>query len=42
MRRMALLADDAAAALGLPDTFKSYDIARAKDNVTKIYAELKK
>jgi glyoxylase-like metal-dependent hydrolase (beta-lactamase superfamily II) len=35
-------ADDAAAALTLPDKFKDYQMAGTKDNVTKIYGELKK
>ena len=34
--------DDAVAGLALPDKFKDYAMAGAKDNVTKIYAELKK
>lgn len=33
--------DDAAAALALPDKYKSYNMGRLKDNLTKIYAELK-
>ena len=35
-------ADDAAAALTLPDKFKDYQMAGTKDNVTKIFGELKK
>jgi cyclase len=35
-------ADDAAAALALPDKFKSYNMNRAKANVGVIYGELKK
>jgi cyclase len=35
-------ADDAAAALALPEKFKNYDMARAKQNVATIYGELKK
>jgi glyoxylase-like metal-dependent hydrolase (beta-lactamase superfamily II) len=35
-------ADDAAAALTLPEKFKDYQMSGTKDNVTKIYAELKK
>jgi len=35
-------ADDAAAALALPDKFKSYTMTRAKANVATIYGELKK
>ena len=35
-------ADDAAAGLVLPEKFKSYAMGGLKDNVTKIYAELKK
>jgi cyclase len=35
-------AADAAAALALPEKFKDYDMARAKDNVETIYGELKK
>jgi hypothetical protein len=34
-------ADDAAAALQLGDQWKDYGMTRAKDNVTKIYSELK-
>jgi cyclase len=34
-------ADQAAAELKLPEKFKDYGMARAKDGVTKIYAELK-
>jgi cyclase len=34
-------ADDAAAGLTLPEKFKSYTMTSAKDNVTKIYNELK-
>jgi len=33
--------DDAATALTLPDKYKSYNMGRLKDNLTKIYAELK-
>jgi glyoxylase-like metal-dependent hydrolase (beta-lactamase superfamily II) len=35
-------ADDAAAGLTLPDKFKDYDMSGKKDNVAKIYGELKK
>ena len=35
-------ADDAVAGLTLPEKFKSYGMRSAKDNVAKIYAELKK
>jgi cyclase len=35
-------ADDAAAALALPDKFKSYNMNRAKANVGVLYGELKK
>ncbi len=35
-------ADEAAAALALPDKFKSYNMGRAKANVTAIYGELAK
>lgn len=34
-------ADQVAAEIALPEQFKSYGLQRAKDNVTKIYAELK-
>jgi glyoxylase-like metal-dependent hydrolase (beta-lactamase superfamily II) len=34
-------ADQAAAELKLPEKYKDYGMARAKDGVTKIYAELK-
>jgi cyclase len=34
--------DDAIAGFKVPDTFKDYNMAGVKDNVTKIYAELKK
>jgi hypothetical protein len=34
-------ADEAAADLKLPERWKDYGMQRAKDNVTKIYAELK-
>ncbi len=34
--------DDAVAALALPEKFKDYNMGRAKENVTKIYGELKK
>jgi glyoxylase-like metal-dependent hydrolase (beta-lactamase superfamily II) len=35
-------ADEAAAVLKLPDRYQGYTLQRAKDNVTKIYAELKR
>ena len=35
-------AEEAIAAFKLPDTFKDYNMGGVKDNVTKIYAELKK
>jgi glyoxylase-like metal-dependent hydrolase (beta-lactamase superfamily II) len=35
-------ADEAASSLQLPDRWKDYDMTRAKDNVPKIYSELKK
>jgi cyclase len=35
-------ADDAATSLRLPDKFKGYQMTGTKDNVTKIYGELKK
>ena len=34
--------EDAVAAFKLPDKFKDYGMNGVKDNVTKIYAELKK
>ena len=34
-------ADEAVAGLTLPETFKDYGMQNAKDNVAKIYAELK-
>ncbi len=34
--------EDAVAAFKMPDKFKDYDMNGVKDNVTKIYAELKK
>ncbi len=33
-------ADEATASLALPERFKDFNVARAKDNVAKIYAEL--
>ena len=35
-------ADEAIAAFKMPDRFKDYNMSGVKDNVTKIYAELKK
>ena len=40
-RKEGKTADQAAAELKLPEKFKDYGMARAKDGVTKIYAELK-
>ena len=34
-------ADEAAAALSLPEKFKAYTLSRVKENVTAIYEELK-
>jgi cyclase len=35
-------AEDAAASLTLPETFKAYNVSRLKENVTTLYEELKK
>ena len=35
-------AEEAIAAFKMPDKFKDYNMGGVKDNVTKIYAELKK
>jgi hypothetical protein len=35
-------AEETIAAFKMPDKFKDYNMSGVKDNVTKIYAELKK
>jgi hypothetical protein len=35
-------AEDAAASLTLPETFKAYNVSRLKENVATLYEELKK